>query len=125
MKEKMLSLKRWAVLGATDKRDKYGYKIFEILRKNGYDVYPVNPRIKTIEGVKVYPNILEIPETIDVVDFVVNPTIGERLIHQVSQKGIKNIWLQPGARSEEMDRLAEELDLNTVKDCVLAALKRV
>lgn len=122
MKEKMLSLTRWAVLGATDKREKYGYKIFKILLNNGYEVYPVNPRIKAIDGVKVYPNLLEIPEIIDVVDFVVNPTIGERLIHQVSQLGIKDIWLQPGARSEELDRLAEVFNLNVVKDCVLAAL---
>jgi len=118
----MLSLTRWAVLGATDKREKYGYKIFKILLNNGYEVYPVNPRIKAIDGVKVYPNLLEIPEIIDVVDFVVNPTIGERLIHQVSQLGIKDIWLQPGARSEELDRLAEVFNLNVVKDCVLAAL---
>ncbi|MDN5359190.1 MAG: uncharacterized protein PWQ84_253 [Thermotogaceae bacterium] len=122
MKEKMLSLKRWAVLGATDKSDKYGYKIFKILVNNGYDVYPVNPKIKAIGGVKVYPTLLEIPQSIDVVDFVVNPSIGEKLIHQVSQLGIKNIWLQPGARSVEIDRLAEEFDMNVVKDCVLAAL---
>jgi hypothetical protein len=66
--------------------------------------------------------LLEIPQSIDVVDFVVNPSIGEKLIHQVSQLGIKNIWLQPGARSVEIDRLAEEFDMNVVKDCVLAAL---
>lgn len=122
MKEKMLSLKRWAVLGATDKHDKFGYKIFKILLNNDYVVYPVNPRIKAIEGLRVYPTLLDIPQTIDVVDFVVNPTIGVRMIHQVSQLGIKNIWLQPGARSEEMDRLAEVLDLSVVKDCVLAVL---
>lgn len=122
VKEKMLALKRWAVLGATNKLEKYGYKIFKILLDKGYEVYPVNPRINTIDGVKVYPTLLEIPETIDVVDFVVNPKIGEKLIHQVSQLGIKNIWLQPGARSEELDRLSEELNLNVVKSCVLAVL---
>ena len=122
VKEKMLALKRWAILGATNKFEKYGYKIFKILLDKGYEVYPVNPRINTIDGVKVYATLLEIPETIDVVDFVVNPKIGEKLIHHVSQLGIKNIWLQPGARSEELDRLSEELNLNVVKSCVLAVL---
>jgi|SRR6056297_2298049 len=122
MKEKMLSLKKWAVLGATDKREKFGYRIFKILLDKGYDVYPVHPRLKTIDGVKVYATLLEIPETIDVVDFVVNPSIGEKMIHQLAQRGIKNIWLQPGARSENIDSLAEEYDLNVVKDCVLVAL---
>ena len=38
-----LTKKVWAVLGATGRKEKFGYKIYACLRDHGYTVYPVNP----------------------------------------------------------------------------------
>jgi len=122
LKEQMLRHKKWAVLGASDKQNRYGYKIFKKLLNYGYEVYPVNPGLEEIEGIKVYPSLKDIPVQIEVVDFVVNPSTGKKILKDVKDLGIKNIWLQPGARSEEIDQLAAEYHLNIVKDCVLASL---
>ncbi|MFW5871950.1 MAG: CoA-binding protein [bacterium] len=123
MKKYMLGLKKWAVVGASDNPEKFGYKIFKKLLKHGYEVYPVNPRLKEIEGNKVYKSLTSIPETIEVVDLVVNPLIGKTILEEVKELSIENVWLQPGARSEEIDQIASEFNLNVVKDCVLASLK--
>src|SRR6056297_1495582 len=119
----MLSLKKWAVLGASDKHDRYGYKIFKKLLNEAYEVYPVNPGLDQIEGIKVYPSLKDVPVQIEVVDFVINPSTGKAILKEVKDLGIKNIWLQPGTRSEEIDQLAAEYDLNVVKDCVLISLR--
>ena len=122
MKDYMLGLKKWAVVGASDKPEKFGYKICKKLLEHGYEVYPVNPRLDEIEGIRVYPSLTSIPVKIDVVDFVVNPSIGKSILKEVKQLGIENIWLQPGARSEEIKQIASDSNINMVKDCVLVSL---
>ena len=45
-----LAEKVWAVIGATHKTDKFGYKIYKCLKEHGYEVYPVNPNVTSIDG---------------------------------------------------------------------------
>jgi len=122
MNKEMLSKKKWAVIGASDKKGSFGYRIFKILQDNGYEVYPVNPRLDEIDGVKVYDDVMKLPEVPDVADFVVNPSIGEKILPRCAEKGIQNIWLQPGARSPELEQIARDKGLNVVKSCVLQEL---
>ena len=75
VKKEMLNKKVWAVVGATAKQDRYGYKIWKKLKEHGYTSYAVNPSYKEIDGEKVYPSLSHIDESIDVVDMVVSPKI--------------------------------------------------
>ena len=95
-----MSQKRFAVVGATDNPEKYGYKIFKDLTSRGYEVYPVNPRLKQIEGSACYPTLSDIPLTVDVVDVVVPPEVTERVLQESKRLGIDRIWLQPGSENE-------------------------
>jgi acyl-CoA synthetase (NDP forming) len=50
-----------------------GSKIFRILREAGFEgrLYPVNPKLSQIDGVKVYPSVTEVPEPLDLVTITV------------------------------------------------------
>ena len=48
----MLQKKVWAVVGASDNETKFGHKIFKLLEKAGYQVYPVNPGLEKVLGKK-------------------------------------------------------------------------
>ena len=98
--EEFIAQKRFAVVGATDNHDKYGYQIFENLRRRGYEVFPVNPRLNELEGNKCYPSIGDIPVEVDVVDFVVPPKVTEEILKECKKLGLNRIWLQPGSESE-------------------------
>jgi predicted CoA-binding protein len=74
-----LAQKRFAVVGATDNPQEYGNQIFKSLKKHGYEVYPVNPRLTELEGSKCYASLAEIPVEVDVVDFVVPPMVTEEI----------------------------------------------
>ncbi|MGM0415235.1 MAG: CoA-binding protein [Bacillota bacterium] len=121
-KEESLKLKNWAVIGASDKKEKYGYKIVKVLNDNDYNVFPVNPRLEEIDGLKCYESINDIDEKIDVVDMVVKPEIGQKVIPDIADKNIEYIWLQPGTRSEKIDELTNKFKLKVIKDCVYATL---
>ncbi|MCF8002366.1 MAG: CoA-binding protein [Halanaerobiales bacterium] len=123
VKKDTLKMKNWAVVGATNKKEKYGYKIVKILNENDYNVFPINPSLGDIDGIKVYKNLSEIKEDIDVVDMVVNPQIGKIVMKEINKLGIKNVWLQPGTRSDEIREYAKENDINIVESCIYATLK--
>ncbi len=122
LKEQTMEMKNWAVVGASDDKDSYGYKIVKRLSKNGYNVYPVNPKLSQIDGLTAYTNLKNIPYKVDVVDIVVRPEIAIKAMKKVKEEGIKYVWLQPGTRSDEIRKYAKENDIELVENCIYESL---
>jgi len=118
--KEFMAQKRFAIIGATDNTEKYGYEIFKNLRSRGYEVYPVNPRLKELEGVKCYPSLADIPVRVDVVDFVVPPKVTEITLKECKRLGLNRIWLQPGSESEAAIAFCHKSNLRVVHGvCVM------
>jgi uncharacterized protein len=124
--QEMLALKKWAVVGATDNQEKFGYKIFKCLKESGYEVYPVNPGVSAVLGQTCYPTLAELPVRPEAVDVVVAPKVGEKIIAMCAELGIRNVWLQPGANAETVISLAKEKGLNVIHQaCVMAEIRKI
>jgi predicted CoA-binding protein len=95
-----LRQKRFAVVGSFRNETKFAYKILVNLTKKGYEVFPVNPRRSEVEGRPCYKTISDIPYSVDVVDIVTPPSVTEGILKECLRKGIKRVWLQPGAESQ-------------------------
>jgi len=118
--KEFMAQKRFAIVGATTDTKKFGNQIFKNLKKRGYEVYPVNPRLKELDGIKCYPNLSNIPVKVDVVDFVVPPTVTEEILKECKELELDRIWLQPGAESEAAIAFCDENNLKVVHDvCVM------
>ena len=115
-----MAQKTFAVVGATDNPEKYGNQIFKNLKSRGYEVYPVNPKLKELDGVKCYPSLADIPVKIDVVDFVVPPEVTEVILKDCRRLSLDRIWLQPGSESEAAIAFCDENNLKVVHSvCVM------
>ena len=118
--KEFMAQKRFAIVGATNNTKKYGYEIFKNLTSRGYEVYPVNPRLKELEGVKCYPTLTDIPVRVDVVDFVVPPKVTETTLKECKRLGLDCIWLQPGSESEAAIAFCHKNNLKVVHGvCVM------
>ena len=116
--------KNWAVVGVTEKKEKFGYKIWKILRDNNYNTFGVNPNYQEIEGEKIYHSLSDIEEKIDVIDMVIPPKHGEVTLREAKDLGIEYIFFQPGTYNNELIKLADELGFKyLLEDCVYATLK--
>ena len=113
----------WAVIGITDKTERFGYKIPKLLEEKNYRVYGVNPKLDELEGIKVYKNLSQVPEKIDVINMIVNPKFAKTYLEEAKELGIKNVFFQPGSYQEETIEYAKELGFNIVTDCVYASLR--
>ncbi len=118
--KEFMAQKRFAVVGATDNPQKYGNQIVKNLKNRGYEVYPVNPKLTELEGLKCYASLAEIPVKVDVVDFVVPPKITEDTLKQCQKLGLDRIWLQPGSESQTAISFCHENHLKVVHSvCVM------
>src|SRR5262249_10898216 len=91
-----------AGIGASSNRNKFGNRARGAVREQGYTVIPINPNEQEVEGLKTYASVLDVPGTIDMASFYVPPDIGARVIADVARKGIAEVWLNPGAESDEL-----------------------
>ena len=94
---------RIALVGASNNRHKFGNRIYLDLRSKGYDVVPVNPKDKQIEGDQAYASIEMIEELPDIVNFVVPPPVAMKVAQEAVELGIKHLWFQPGSESNELE----------------------
>ncbi len=109
-----LAQKVFAVVGASSNEQKYGNIIFKNLVSRGYKVYPVNPRLDVLDGVKSYPSVSAIPEKVDVVDVVVPPKMTEELVKECKKLGITRVWMQPGAESDAAVKYCKENGIGVI-----------
>jgi predicted CoA-binding protein len=123
LEERMLGKKVWAVVGANDDPEKFGYKIYRKLLSRGYEVYPVNPKYESIEGNKCYMDLSSLPQKPEVIDMVVSPKRGRPIIEEAARLGVEYIWFQPGTYDDELLEYTRSLGLKYVPACVLVALR--
>ncbi|NIA30384.1 MAG: CoA-binding protein [Actinobacteria bacterium] len=109
-----LSQRKIAVIGVSRSRSKYGNAVFRDLKRKGYNVFAINPGAETIEGEPCYPNLEALPEPVDGIVSVVPPEQTERVVREAARLGIKRIWMQPGAESENAIRFCHEAGLSVI-----------
>lgn len=115
----------YAVVGASNNTEKYGYKVFKDLLDAGYKVVPINPTEKEILWEIVYSSISEVKQKIDVVIFVTQPNITEKILEQVKELWIKNIWLQPGAQSDAAITFCKKNMIECIHDACIMIQKNI
>jgi uncharacterized protein len=113
-----------AVVGASSNRQKFGNKALRAFKAEGYTVVPVNPNEAEVEGMKTYATVLDVPQAIDMATVYVPPEIGITLLPQFEQKGIPEIWMNPGAESDELLAEARRRKLNVIAACSIIGIGR-
>jgi predicted CoA-binding protein len=123
--KQFLDGKRFAVVGASTDREKYGNKVLRVYQQNQLEVVPINPNAAEVEGLKAYPDLASVPGEIDGVSIITPPKVTEHVVEEAVTRGIRNIWMQPGAESEVAIEAAENAGANVIGGgpCILVSLR--
>jgi predicted CoA-binding protein len=111
-----------AVIGASADRHKYGNKALRAFRNRGYTVIPINPNETSVEGEPAFATVLDYPGKIDEATVYVPADIGLRVMDDLAKKGIKTVWLNPGADDGTVSVRAKTLGLSPVSRCSILAI---
>ena len=104
-------MKRVAIVGASADRSKFGNKAVRGYQSQGSRVVPINPHETEIEGLRAYRSVLDVPHPIDLASIYVPPGEGVRVVEEVAQRAIREVWLNPGADGPDVLRRARDLGL--------------
>lgn len=110
-------MKTVAIIGASRNPGKFGNKAVRAFARQGYRVIPVNLHETEIEGWPAYRSVLDVAGPIDMATLYVPPAVSEAILVELAQKGIAEVWFNPGSESRSALARAAELGLTTVVAC--------
>lgn len=110
-------MKSIAIIGASANREKFGNKAVRAFAQQGWQVYPINPKETTIEGLQVFKSLREIPTQVDEASIYLAPHLVPAVLNEIAAKKIKRVWLNPGTESDDAIERAEELGIEAVVGC--------
>ncbi|NCC87807.1 MAG: CoA-binding protein [Clostridia bacterium] len=122
--EDFLSNKDIAVVGASAKSKKFGNDVIKELVAKGYNVYPVHPTAKEIEGINCFDLISNLPDHVSAMHISTNKNLTNDIVINAKNKGIKMIWVQQMSDNDETPSLCNECNL-IVKECIFMFLEPV
>jgi acetyl coenzyme A synthetase (ADP forming)-like protein len=104
-----------ALIGASNNREKIGYKIMSNLQLFTGKLYPINPTEKAILGFQTYSSVLKIKENIDLAIIAVSPKIVPKVLIECGKKKIRAVVIITAGYSEAGNKKEEDKLLNIAK----------
>jgi len=109
-----------AVVGISPKPGRPSRIVAEYLRDAGYRVIGVNPMFEEALGEVCYPDLLSVPEAVDIVDIFRRPEAVPPVVEEAIKIGAKVVWMQEGIVNESAAARARDAGLAVVMDrCTL------
>jgi predicted CoA-binding protein len=116
-----LAQRRIAVAGVSrdDRHHPAANLIYRRFKKDGHQVFAVNPNMDRFEGDPCYPDVRSIPGGVDGVVIITRPEITERIVRDCHAAGIRRVWMhqssaQTTSVSREAVRYCREYDLDVI-----------
>ena len=114
-----------AVPGFSSKSYRAGYTVPDYLQQHGYRIIPVNPNLTQALGERAYPELLSVPEPVDLVLIFRRPEFVPELVRQAIQIGAHAVWMQQGIRHAVAADTARSHGLDVVMDACMMVEHRV
>jgi uncharacterized protein len=107
-----------AIVGASSNRAKFGNKAVRAYASRGYQVFPIHPQATTIEGHPAFARLADVPvDRFDRVSLYLPPEVTSHILDDLTSKPIGELWLNPGAESEELVSRLQQLGQHVVVGC--------
>jgi predicted CoA-binding protein len=108
-----------AVVGLSRRESRPGYYVPAYMHAAGYRIIPVNPYLEEALGEKAYPDLLSIPEPVDMVVIFRRSEDVPPVVDDAIEIGAKVVWMQLGIINEEAAAKARAAGLQVVmKPCI-------
>src|SRR5579863_2655168 len=111
-----------AVIGASNDKEKFGNKAVRAYLRQGWTVYPVNPNEREVEGLEAYESIRDIPGPVTRATLYLPPAVGISVLEGIRAKGVEELYVNPGAESDELMARAEALGLSPIWACSIVEI---
>ncbi|OGV69748.1 MAG: CoA-binding protein [Lentisphaerae bacterium RIFOXYA12_FULL_48_11] len=112
-----------AVIGASNKPERYSYKAIALLREKGHKPYPVHPSLPMVEDLTVYPALKNIPTPVDTISIYLSAANQTAIIDDILESGARRVIFNPGAENPELSERLKKAGIEAINACTLVLLK--
>lgn len=105
-----------AVVGLSAQRERPGHYVPAYLQKAGYRIIPVNPTLSDALGETAYPDLLSVPEPVDLVLIFQRSENVPPFVEQAIAIGARAVWMQEGIFNDAAAEAARQAGLLVVMD---------
>jgi signal transduction histidine kinase/predicted CoA-binding protein len=126
LREILKTTRTIAVVGISELKEQPNHSVPAYMQSRGYRIIPVNPNLDQVLGEKAYPDLLSVPEPVDLVLVFRRSEAVPEVVDQAIQIGAKVVWMQEGVVNEAAGQTAREAGLAVIMDtCIRATHKRL
>jgi hypothetical protein len=111
-----------AVLGASNKPERYSFKAVRMLREKGHTVLPVHPALAHVDGLPVWPSLKAIPEAVDTVTLYLSPKNQEPIMEELLHCAARRVIFNPGTENPKLAERLRAQGKHVVHACTLVLL---
>jgi hypothetical protein len=115
-----------ALVGASSDPSRPSHQVLEYLIREGYTVFPINPREEKILGHPVYKSLGDLPQHPEIVVVFRRPEHVPDITRQAAAMKARVLWLQEGVISHEGLDIARSAGMAVVMDrCIRKEHRRL
>ncbi len=111
-----------AVLGASNKPDRYSFKAVRMLREKGHKPFPVHPVLAAVDGLPVSPSLRALPEPVDTVTVYLSPRNQQAIAAELLEGNARRVIFNPGTENPELEEQLRQRGKHVLRACTLVLL---
>lgn len=111
-----------AILGASDKPERYSYKAMIMLKTHGHDSYLIHPTLIKINNQKVYKNLDEIKGSIDTITLYIKPELQKTVEKMLIASKARRVIFNPGTENQDLEDKLKASGKVVLRACTLVLL---
>ncbi|KQC06330.1 MAG: CoA-binding protein [Smithella sp. SDB] len=104
-----------AIVGLSDTPTRDSHSVALYMMEKGYKIIPVNPKCSEILGEKSYPDLLSIPDKVDIVDIFRKTEFIAEIVDEAIKIKAGAVWMQLDLYHEQAARKAREAGLTVIE----------
>lgn len=111
-----------AVLGASNKPERYSFKAVHMLRDKGHTPFPVHPALAEVDGLPVFPTLRAIPAPVDTITVYLSARNQQPIADELLNSGARRFIFNPGTENPELADQLRQRGKEVVQACTLVLL---
>jgi predicted CoA-binding protein len=118
--EEFVGQRALALVGVSRNGQGFGNIVRKELAARGYDLVLVHPGVRSIGGQPCAARLSDLAGRVEGVVLVTPPDSTTELVREAAAAGIRRVWMQQGAESEEAIRFCQRSGLSEIHgECIL------
>lgn len=112
-----------AILGASNKPERYSYQAVVLLAEKGHTIFPVHPAIAEIDGHPTFKRLADIPAPVHTITMYVSPAHSTGMAHEIMEAKPSRVLFNPGTENPALEEKLAAAGIAVVHACTLVLLR--